>query len=171
MKKFVLTLLFAILVFLTSCSIEPVEELSFEFFEGTYHLTEYSFDVPADLNNDTNYSSNLLEEIDCENNETLVFDKQGLVYSNFTFNPLIEVALVNTSLSEFDVDVICDTEGLIGTASSYSKSGNIIKIDDRIATISGNNITMIFKKALNVYNQDKSLVIGTKDLKLVYTKM
>jgi len=170
MKKIVLPTFLVLIVFLSSCSIEPVEE-TFDFLEGTYRLTEYSVNVPIDLDNDTNYNTNLLEEIDCENNETLVFDRQGFMYSNLTFNPKIEVALIDAQPGTFAVDVDCDTEGVIGMAISYRKSGNTIIINERIATLNGNNITMIFKNAIDIYNQDKTVVVDTKDLKLVYSKI
>ena len=170
MNKILFTLLTALLVLLTSCSIEPVDPITSEFFEGEYRLTEYVVDLPVDLNNDSNYSTNLLEEIDCENRETLVFDKQGFVYSNQTFNPKIDLLLVDASLGTYSVDVECDTEGIIGTASAYTKSGNQIMINERKATISGTKITMLFKNALKIYNQNKTLVLGTKDLTLIYTK-
>lgn len=169
MKIIKLTSFCVLLVFLSSCSIEPVEA-TFDFFEGTYRLTEYTVDVPVDLDNDSNYNTNLLEEIDCESNESLVFDIQGFVYSNLTFHPKIEVFLVDALLGEFAVDVECDTEGVIGMASSYRKNGNTIIINERMATIKGNNITMIFENAIKIYNQDKTVVIDTKDLRLVYTK-
>ena len=167
MKNLVLLLATACVLF-TSCSIEPVETVS---FEGTWKLTEWSVNIPIDLNNDVIESTNLLDEIDCESHETLVFDSQGTVISNFTFNPKVDIALVDASTNNYEVLVECDTEGVISTATTYVRDKNVLIIDDRMATFKNDKLVIVFKDAQKIYNQDFTSVIGTKNLKLVYTKL
>lgn len=168
MKKIVLVLVVIFLVFFTSCSIEPIEDVS---FEGTWKLTAWSVNIPVDLNNDVISSTNLLDEIDCVINETLVFDNDGIVVSNLTFNPKVNISLINSETNSYEFSVECDTEGVIATASSYTKSNNTIIINNRVSHIDDNELTMVFENAIEVYNEDFTAVIAIKDLTLVYTKI
>jgi hypothetical protein len=155
------------LLVLSSCATEPIEQT----IESTWKLTSWSVNIQADLNSDNKFNTNLLQEIDCINNETLVFDKQGIVTSNATFNPEITIALLNDTTNDYVFDVVCDTDGVIGFASSYSISGNLVKIDDEIATINENQLIRIFDSAIKIYSEDLTQVIETRDLTLVYTKI
>jgi len=168
MKKIVLILITVALVFLSSCSTEPIDA---ESFQGTWKLTEWSVNIPIDLNNDIISSTNLLEEIDCVSNETLVFDNQGTVVSNLTFNPKVDIALINASTNEYQFLVECDTEGIIASAASYTKNNNTIIINNRMSNINDNELIMIYENAIKIYNEDFTSVIETKNLKLVYTKL
>ena len=168
MKKIVLVLLVISLVFFTSCSTEPINDA---FFQETWKLTEWSVGISMDLNKDMVSSTNLLDEIDCGNNETLVFDNQGTVVSNLTFNPKVDISLINASTNAYDFFVECDREGVLSSASSYTKNNNTIIINNSVFNIDNNELTVVFENAVDIYNEDFTAVVATKDLTLVYTKI
>ena len=78
---------------------------------------------------------------------------------------------VDASTNNYEVLVECDTEGVISTATTYVRDKNVLIIDDRMATFKNDKLVIVFKDAQKIYNQDFTSVIGTKNLKLVYTKL
>ncbi|OEK07622.1 hypothetical protein A8C32_17655 [Flavivirga aquatica] len=165
MKRFFLTICaLCISLIWVSCSSEDDNII------GVWKLTTWSVDIPVDLNKDGATTTNLLDEVTCVNNETLVFDKRGIVASNETFNPEIDIVLLDKTDNEYFFNVICP-EGVIGTASSYTKEGDRVMINDRMASLNGNKLIRVFKNAHKIYNEDLTEVIATKDLTLIYTKL
>ena len=111
-----------------------------------------------------------MNEIECVNNETLVFDSKGVVTSNNTFNPSIDIVLVNGTSNNYVFNVECDEEGVISFATTYTINGNEVLISDRVATVNGNKLSRVFVDAIKIYNEDLTQIIASKDLTLVYTK-
>ncbi|MEN3324366.1 hypothetical protein VP395_11560 [Mariniflexile soesokkakense] len=138
--------------------------------EGVWKLTDWNVADGFDINNDGIVNTNILNEIDCPNNETLVFESTGVVSSNETFNPTIEIALQNGILNSYAFNVVCDEEGIISFATTYIKNGNVILIDNGIANMNRNQLIRVFIDAIKIYNEDFTEVVATKDLTLVYTK-
>ncbi len=138
--------------------------------EGEWKLTAWRVDDGFDINNDGVVSINILDEIDCVNNEVLVFESNGVMSSKASFNPEINIALENKASNTYRFEVICDTEGVISFASSYSLRGDELKINEQNAILKGNQIYRVFKKAIKIYNKGYTQIVGTKDLTLVYTK-
>jgi hypothetical protein len=165
MKRILLIILVSI------CSFACTDEIyDFASVEGEWKLTGYNSVTGFDINDDGVKSVNLLEEIECTNNETLIFDSNGVMSSNNTFNPKIDIALKDGSKSEYVFNVECDLEGVIGFATGYSQNGDIITYKNHSASIIENQIFIVFENAIEIYNADYTEVIETQDLTLVYTK-
>jgi hypothetical protein len=154
------------LILLVSCSNETIDMSAV----GSWKLTGYNVATGLDINNDGIKSVNLLHEFDCENNETLTFELNGVVSSIETFNPEIKIVLVDEAINEYAFNVTCDLEGVIGFATSYSQNGNEVTYNNKSATIYNDELSVVFKDALKIYNSDLTQVIATEDLTLVYTK-
>ncbi|HMC02096.1 MAG TPA: hypothetical protein VKN14_13750 [Flavobacteriaceae bacterium] len=160
-----LIVLFTIL-FLASCTAEDIDDNTN--IVGLWKLTTWTIDIPVDLNNDNSFSINLLDEISCDNNETLVFDNKNIVSSNDTFNPNINIALMSNEKYVFNVECAV---GSIGFATSYSQINNsIIEFNNVEATIIGNKLSWVYENAIKIYNENFTEVVETKDLILIYTK-
>ena len=167
MKKiiFVLTVITLVLTS-TSCFTDADDKT----INGVWALTEWNIEDGFDINNDGIINTNILNEIDCVNNETLVFESTGVVSSNFTFNPTIEIALVNGTSNNYIFNVVCDEEGFISFATTFTINGNVILINGSEGTLEGNKLSRVFVDAIKVYNEDFTEVIATKNLTLVYSK-
>ncbi|MFD0989595.1 hypothetical protein ACFQ1R_05770 [Mariniflexile jejuense] len=165
MKRIISALVLVALV-LVGCSSDADDDT----INGVWVLTEWNIANGFDINNDGIISTNILNEIDCVNNETLVFDTNGVVTSNNTFNPSINIALVNGTSNNYLFNVECDQEGIISFASNFTVNGNMVLINDGVATVNGNTLSRVFTNAIKIYNENFTQVIATKDLTLVYTK-
>ena len=166
MKKLFYPVILSVL-FLVSCSNEDIDD---DPLLGTWTLSEWNITDGFDINNDGIVSTNLLSEIECSYNETLLFEPNNIVSLNTTFNPILEIKLLNNSTDEYNFNVECDSEGVISLATFYSKSGNVLTIGESVALISGNKISLVFKNRIEIFNEDGSQIIETKDLTLVYQK-
>lgn len=167
MKKFTLTLCLLIeCVLSVACSNDETTDSS---IVGTWQLTTWTINIPMDLNNDSITSTNLLDEATCDNNETLVFESNGTVSSNSTYNPQVNISLLE-STDDYLWDVVCDTEGTIGLAGSYTQNNNSITLFNTTAVVSDNQLTIVYENAIDIYNEDFTQVVTKKDLTLVYTK-
>jgi len=171
MNKLILNLCIAfILVCFTSCSTDDMQDSNNSSITGVWKLTAWNIEGGFDINNDGTISSNLLNEIDCSRNETLFFDNNGIVSLNTTFNPDIDIALLNETTDEYSFDITCDTEGVISLATEYTVENSVIMIGESEAMIKGNQISLVFEDRIKIYNVDFTEVIETKDLTLVYNK-
>jgi len=165
MKRILITIISAILF--VSCSNETIDMSAV----GTWKLTGYNVANGFDLNNDGIKSLNLLNEFECENHETLTFELNGVVSSDKTFNPEVDVILLNEATNEYTFNVVCDLEGVIGFASNYSQNGEIVTYNNKNAVIKGNELSVVFENAIKIYNSDLTQIVDTENLTLVYTKL
>ena len=154
------------LVFFTSCTKDDVDNS----IVGTWELTAWNIDEAFDINNDGVSSFNLLSEIDCFSNETLIFEKDNIVSLNTTFNPELSITLLNEEVREYVFDVSCNNDGVISLATSYSVDGNFVLIGESEANIDNGKIYLVFKDRIEIHNEGLSKIIDSKDLTLVYTK-
>jgi len=172
MNKFLFNLcIIGVLVCFTSCSTEDTEDSEVSAIIGVWELTAWNINGGFDMNNDGVASSNLLNEIDCSSNETLVFDKNGVVSLNTTFNPDLKIALLDETSDAYRFEVTCDTEGVISLATEYSFNNVALTIGENEARIDNNKIFIVFEDRLKIYNEDLTEVLDTKDLTLVYSKV
>ena len=142
MNTFKITLLsVCTLVLFTSCSSDEMQNQNNSNIQGVWKLSAWNIEGGFDMNNDGVINTNLLNEIDCSQNETLLFEPNGVVSLNTTFNPEIEIALLNNTDDEYLFNIKCDTEGIISLATSYAISGSYILIGDSNAQIDGNKIS------------------------------
>lgn len=154
-------------IFLASCS---KEDSNVESVVGTWELTTWTVNIPIDLNNDTVTSTNLLDESVCENNELLIFETNGTVFSNNTFNPSVIVSQLNATPDAYVFDVQCDLDGSIGLAETFSQNENNIMLFNTTAVIVGNQLTVTFQDAVDIYNEDRTEILSSKDLILIYAR-
>ena len=158
------------LVCFTSCSTDDAKDSNNSSITGVWLLTAWNIDEGFDINNDGTVSTNLLNEIDCSRNESLFFDKNGVVSLNTTFNPEIDIALLNDTTNEYSFNIVCDNEGVISLATTYTRNESVVFIGEREARIEGYQIFLVFKDRLKIYNMDFTQVLETKDVTLVYDK-
>jgi hypothetical protein len=137
---------------------------------GTWELTNWTLQIPIDLNDDAISSINLLDEALCNNNETLTFDTDGIVASNMSYNPQVTISLTNGTTDNYIFDVECDMDGSIGAFGSYTQNNDFITLFETTATLNGNQLTVVYEDAIDIFNEDLNEVVETKDLTLVYTK-
>ncbi|MGR7811915.1 hypothetical protein [Lacinutrix undariae] len=151
-------------VFSTSCTKDDINTN----IVGEWELISWEANTALDLNKDSVAHQNLLEELACENNETLEFESVG-VYSNVdTFNPMLKIALTGAQTNTYDIDLQC-SEGAIGTAASYIVTGDEIIVNNKVLGTLQGDILYTYK-TLNVYNEDFSEVIETIAVKVIYKK-
>ncbi|MEZ4793000.1 MAG: hypothetical protein R2783_05945 [Gelidibacter sp.] len=166
MKNVISILFILIFGFLSlSCSKDGGDDPS---VVGEWELATWTINVPIDLNDDGITSTNLLDEATCDNSERLIFDVNGTVSSNATYNPHVTISLVDGTTDGYVFNVDCDTEGSIGIAGTYTQNGNLVTLFDSTASIDGNLLTIVYEDAIDIYDEDLSTVLTTKDLTLVY---
>ncbi|WP_299277044.1 hypothetical protein [uncultured Psychroserpens sp.] len=140
--------------------------------EGTWLLTAWLGEEPIDLNNDGTSSANFLDEMDCYNNETIVFnnDGTGVAMSTSFAEITFEIVVGTTDEYSYTIDCIDEVEN---TNMTWIQSGNTISITDAFGTtdwtLSGNELSITIPEGFGTSNEDGTIII-TQDLTLVYTK-
>jgi hypothetical protein len=141
--------------------------------EGTWLLTAWIGDEPIDLNNDGVESDNFLNEMDCYNNETILFSDGGTgvimstSYAEFMFD-----ILVGTT-NEFDYTIDCIEEDE-NTNFTWTQTGNTVAITDDFGTtnvtIIGNQISIFVPNGFIAFSSEDVEVTTIQNLTFVYTK-
>ena len=168
MKNFLFLFSLLFVLSIQSCSKDNYDEVN-NALVGSWKLTAWNVEGGFDINSDGVADINLLSEIDCPNEETLVFESNGTVSSDKTFNPKLQIALIDEVNETYSFNVECP-EGVIGFSASYSLNNGALTIQDRMASLNGNQLTRVFEDAIKIYNEDFTQVIATKTLTMVYTK-
>ncbi|AUP80811.1 hypothetical protein [Flavivirga eckloniae] len=137
---------------------------------GTWKLTAWNITDGFDINKDGTVSTNILDEVVCENNETLIFETNGVISSSETYNPEIDIALLDGTTDEYTYMVTCDEQGVIGFATTYSQATDKVVFNDVEFTVGDKELFRVKKEAIKIYNETFTEVIATKDLTMVYTK-
>ena len=145
--------------FFVSCSSEDTTENS---IIGTWELTSYSVGLEVDINNDEVANMNLLNEMDCDYNETLGFDTGSLMTHQIDYMPTFKVHKIEDR--DYVFDVTCD-EGIISTAGTYS-----LEDLNESYIITDTTITHILENAIQVYDEDQTAVIETLTVTKTYAK-
>jgi hypothetical protein len=172
MNKFIITAISTCaLVLFSSCSSDDLQNENNSNIQGVWKLAAWNVEGGFDMNNDGVNNTNLLNEIDCIQNETLLFEANGVVSLNTTFNPDIEIVLLNDATNAYLFNVECETEGVISLATSYTVNGSNVSIGESSAKIDGNQILIVFENSLEIYNEDSTKVVEARDLTLVYYKI
>lgn len=155
---------------LGDCTNEQTEEG----IVGTWLLTAWVGETPIDLNNDGVESENFLDEMNCYNNDTIVFavDETTLTTSNSyaEFEFIIEVGTTNS----FEYTVTCIEETEISNGN-WTQNGNVITItndlgDDSEWTLNGNQLSVFVPEGFFAFNSDDIEVTTIQDLTFIYTK-
>lgn len=161
--------LFFLSVFFFVCSACSKDDVT-DPIVGDWQLTSWTIGVPFVLSDDTTFYTNLLDETKCEVNETLSFDKNGVVTSDDTFNPQVKVSLMDGTSDTYILAETC-AEGTIGFTTEYTHiNDQSIGFNQVVGIMSGKQLTVVYKDAIKVYSEALTEVIETKDLTLVYEK-
>ncbi|WP_447637035.1 hypothetical protein [Flavobacterium microcysteis] len=123
MKRFFLMGLGAMLA-LSCSSDDDSDTLSNAAIEGTWKLTKYELPSSFDLNNDGTASNNLLTEVSCTSNSSLVFNAGSTVNFNFSEIYIDLEPVAGTETYVYTTE--CDTFG--NEAYPYTVSDNIVSI-------------------------------------------
>ncbi len=142
---------------------------------GTWKLTAWNTTEATDINNDGTASINALDEIDCYDNETIVFnaDNTGTVMSTTYAELSLTIEAGTTDSYIFTQECIDEIEN---TQITWTQTGNTIMITDEddvefSFTLSGNEMSNTVEEGFQVINSDDSTVTVNQDLTFVYTKL
>jgi len=161
-------IIFCFSLFIVSCSTDEDDNIESSVV-GVWDLTELNIaNLSVDLNNDTVFNNNILEEISCANNEILTFEENGVVTSSDTFNSKVDIFL-NTS-GQYSANIECAQSGTIGFASSYIETRNTVEFNGSTAELIGNQIIRTFTNEIEIFDEAGTEVVETRDLILVYTR-
>ncbi len=142
--------------------------------EGTWLLTAWNaVNEPVDINNDGTASTNLLDEMDCYTNETLVFNANGTGTNNSTSYADFAFDIVVGTTNEFNYTVDC-IEEIETTNITWSQNGNTVTIGDEFGdfdwTLNGNQLSILVPEGFIAFNSEDVEVSTSQDLMFVYTK-
>lgn len=188
MKKLSALLSFLVLFTAFTCENEPLDEElvliedtinpNTSDIVGTWLLTAWNGEEPIDLNNDGIQNINFLDEMDCYNNETMVFNQDGTGVSHSTSyaDIYMELEIGTTDSYNFQIDCIDEVED---ANFNWTQVGNtiIMLVDDGFGeteelywTLEGNQMFMTFPEGFFVFATDDTTVTTIQDLTFVYTK-
>ncbi|MBO3098858.1 hypothetical protein [Gelidibacter pelagius] len=137
---------------------------------GAWELTTWTVGIPIALNDNAQFTTNLLDQTSCDVNEILSFDSNEIVISEDSFSPNVTIRLKDGTSDVYLVEETC-AEGAIGYATDYSQDTNgDIQFNGTVGVVTNNRLTVIYKNAIKIYNEALTEVIESKDLTLIYTK-
>ncbi|MGB1230820.1 MAG: hypothetical protein ACPG5M_01130 [Winogradskyella sp.] len=179
MKKNVLKVLALLMVVISfSCSNDDDGGSDNVELTGTWKLTALNAIETYDLNNDGSASINLLNEMNCLTNETLVFSDTNVVTANSTSYVDIYAELETGSTTDYDYTVECESE-VYSDPATYVRNGNSVTItiqDDEdedevlVGIISGNTFSFVVPESLYIENLDNFDEDIEQDVTYVFTK-
>ncbi|MCB0444603.1 MAG: lipocalin family protein [Gelidibacter sp.] len=173
MKKVIFSLLAIAVLALTSCSKDDDSNSSTS-LTGTWKLTAWNSATGYDINNDGTASTNILNELDCYNNETVVFSANNTAMAHSTSYADITAEITTGTTDEYTYTVDCVDE-VDSFALTWSLNGNTITFDEGtpdeiVATLSGNTFSLLVPEGLVIYDANNVNEVVIQDLTLVYTK-
>lgn len=140
---------------------------------GTWLLTAWNGTEPIDLNNDGTESTNFLDEMDCYNNETIVFNQDNTGTAMSTSYADIEIFIEAGTTNSYDFTVTCIDE-IENTDMTWTQSGNAVSITDVSGTtdwtLNGNTLSITIPEGFTVISTEDATVSVIQDLTFVYTK-
>lgn len=155
------------LVFFNSCAKEEIKNQSQVI--GEWKLISYTIETPFDIDKDGTSHLNLLNEIACPNHEILKFETTSIVSSNETFSPSISITKLEID-NTYDFDIEC-AEGIISFATSFNQiNSNTYEFNDKEFTINNDAFEIVFENEIEIYNEDFTTILETRDLVLTYSK-
>jgi hypothetical protein len=173
MKK-LFGLLFIAIAF-TACSSDDDNSSDTTSLEGTWKMTAFNTENAYDLNNDGMASTSVMDETNCYQNETLVFNADGATGTavNSSYAE-IELTLVAGTTDEYEYTVTCVSED-DSTPFAYIQNGNNVTLtvagSNQAATLSGNTLTYVIQEGffVEVENNGTTATV-TEDITFVFTK-
>jgi hypothetical protein len=169
-KLLIASLITVVLLFLTSCTNDDDSSNSNDTLSGTWKLTAFNSTTAYDWNNDGTASINILDEVDCLENETFVFGSNNTVVVNNTSFLDLEIELVIGTTDEFTFFVDCEQE-ISSFSLMYTRDGNSVVFNDDgdllEGTISGNTLSFLLEGNIDIEDENG----GTEEnITLVYTR-
>ena len=142
--------------------------------EGTWKLTAWNAANAVDINNDGTASINLLDELNCYDNETIVFNSDNTAISMSTTYAEIELFIVVGTTNQYTFTSTCVPE-IENTNLTWVQSGNLVTTTDVVSggtinfTLNGNQLSFLIPNGFDVSNGSGTATV-TEDLTFVYTK-
>jgi hypothetical protein len=139
---------------------------------GTWKMTAWNVNEGQDLNQDGTNSTNLLDEMDCYNNETILFNSNNTAVSTSTSYADIELNLVIGTTNTYNYTITCVPE-IENTDLTWAQSGNVVATTSAGSTnnftLDGNQLSFLIPEGFTVVSDDSSTTV-IQDLTIVYTK-
>lgn len=179
MRKLVVSLFVLTALVFTSCESDD-DGSSSSNIQGTWKLTAWNSVESFDLNNDGVASTNLLDEMDCYNNETIVFANNVATAISTSYADITAEIVVGTT-NEFNYSIDCEQE-FSSDDAIFTVNGNTVTITTTemfdgevsenvlVATINGNTLSFVVEEGLYIYNDANFDTVVEQDLTFVYTK-
>lgn len=140
---------------------------------GTWLMTAWMGEEPIDLNNDGVESLNFLDEMDCYNNETLVFNANNTVVATSNAYADFEFSIVAGTTNTYEYTITCINEVDI-TNGTWTQNGNTVSISEgtesSIWTLNGNQLSILVPSGFIAYSSEDSEVTTIQDITFIYTK-
>lgn len=140
---------------------------------GTWLMTAWMGEEPIDLNNDGVENLNFLDEMDCYNNETLVFNANNTVVATSNAYADFEFSIVAGTTNTYEYTITCINEVDI-TNGTWTQNGNTVSIlegaESSIWTLNGNQLSILVPSGFIAYSSEDSEVTTIQDITFIYTK-
>ena len=141
MKKIIFSA--AAAAMLLSCNSDDNNDSTNVSVEGTWELTKFELTEEVDLDNDGTASANLMDQTECFNNSTLVFDADNT--ADFNIESLdVEIQPVEGG-TEGEYEYVVTCEGVETNTYTYTTSNNVVTVDTGTLPIAltrdGNKLT------------------------------
>ncbi len=137
---------------------------------GKWELTAWEVEGGFDIDKDGTASINILNEIDCSNNEILAFEASGVIAATMTYNPDLQIALLDGTTDTYEFTISCDNQGIIGLATTYEHEADKVTFNNMQFTLTDNQLSRVIQGGLKIYNEALTEVVATKDLTVVYIR-
>lgn len=141
--------------------------------DGTWLLTAWNTADAFDLNNDGTPSINVLDEMNCYTNETLILNTDNTGSANSTSYAEITAELVVGTTNQFTYTISCIQDNET-TNLTWSQTGSTVSLTDTFGTtdwtLSGSTLSLTIPDGFEVYESDGITISTTSDLTFVYTK-
>ncbi len=172
MKK-VFSLLMVAMLF-AACSSDDDNGNDNVALEGTWKMTAFKSENAYDINGNGIISNDIMQQTNCYQNETIVFNANGTGADFSTSYAEINLELVAGSTNEYQYTVDCINESTT-TAFTWSQSGNTVNFTQSgisfSGTQSGNQITFLIPNGFPIeVTQGSGTATVTEDLTIVYQK-
>ncbi len=140
---------------------------------GEWLLIEWNLEEPVDFNEDGVADPNLVVELDCYQNERIVFnaDNTGVIMSTSYADIGFEIEVGTTDSYIYSTACILEDEN---TGITWTQNGNVVTVTDEFDIeydyiINGNQMTVVVPDGYQIFNEDFTSEI-IQDLTFVFVK-
>ncbi|NCT16707.1 MAG: hypothetical protein COZ75_10180 [Flavobacteriaceae bacterium CG_4_8_14_3_um_filter_34_10] len=170
MKK-VFSLLMVAMIFAACSSDDDNANVS---LEGTWKMTAFKSENAYDVNGNGTISNDIMQQTNCYQNETVVFNANNTVAFVSTSYADIELVLVAGSTTDYEYNITCVNENDT-TAGTWSQTNNTVIITDAFgvytATQTGSTLTFVIPNGFPIeVTQGSGTATITEDLTITYEK-